>query len=166
MGYEANQKINESFQQKCKKISKLCLEGKSFGGTHKAAPIKKEVRTMYKFIYKYNYDARHLTDIVRTSFIFEDASKLWAAVKTVDEAFGGRLWAEGGVVCMKDRLTEAPASGYSDVLLNVRYQGIICEVQLHLKEFIKLKGGKGGMHAAYKKARHFGTDFEKICYQM
>lgn len=156
---------------------------------------------MYKFIYKYQYDARQLTDIVRTSFIFNDVAKLWKAVKTIDEKFaswqcgpspecrGSEIQTEagsphtcsscekdwnvkedkkittGGVVSMKDRLTVAPASGYSDVLLNVKYQGIVCEIQLHLKKFMDLKGGDNGMHAAYKKARHFGEDFEKFCYE-
>merc|ERR1712098_148050 len=182
--YKENININDAFQQKCEDLmlelnngsQKLGTNGKTWWsgskqnivytkpediiGEHKKAPIKKRVRTMYKFIYKYDYKASGLTDIVRTSFIFDDVSNLWAAVQKVDTAFA----AEGGIVAMKDRLTEAPASGYSDVLLNVRFQGIVCEVQLHLKEFIKLKGGKGGMHAAYKKARHFGTAFEKICY--
>ena len=43
-------------------------------------------------------------------------------VKTIDLTFSedGK---GGGVLFVKDRLSEAPSSGYSDVLLNVCYSG-------------------------------------------
>lgn len=124
-------------------------------------PIKGEVRAMYKFIYKYEYDARQLTDIVRTSFIFKDAPSLWKAVEIIDNEFK----ADGGdgILRMKDRLSNPTAAGNSDVLLNVRYKkDIVCEIQLHLRTLYDLK--KAGGHAAYKKARHFGAYFDTICF--
>lgn len=201
--------INLAFQKHCQELSTR-MDGCE-KQTKKPVPIKGKVRAMYKFIYKYKYDARELTDIVRTSFIFEDAPSLWKAVETIDNEFAPKItlnikYAEllprdrdtiisidgipfdearaaedvtkretasliverkgvtGGVLRMKDRLNNPPASGYSDVLLNVRYKDIVCEVQLHLRTFYDLKNGSTGQHKNYKKARHFGAYFDTICF--
>merc|ERR1712098_254849 len=168
--------VNAGFQEKCRAIFKR-MRGGAVGDAADAkcyklstAPIKGEVRTMYKFVYKYSCDASKLSDIVRASFVFKDASSLWAAVKTI----GGEFYFDGGILRIKDRLSAGIGNGYSDVLLNVRFQGIVCEIQLPLNPFYDIKNGTTngegktimpGQHAAYAKARHFDAKrFNAICY--
>lgn len=125
------------------------------GGEVSVAPMKGKVRAMYKFIYKYSCDARQLTDVLRTSFIFDNLDNLSKGAKIINTHFNG------GILNCKDRIFEPPASGYSDVLLNVRFNGIVCEIQLQLRAFYDEKKDS---HKAYKVARHFGEEFEDICF--
>merc|ERR1712139_372303 len=83
------------------------------------ARTKSRVRGLYKFVYKYDLDASRLTDIVRASFIFPDITSLWEAVNVIDKEFAANGESDGGIRCMKDRMSHLTDSGYSDVLLNV-----------------------------------------------
>merc|ERR1712098_732849 len=133
--------------------SKLCKSKLSL------APMKKMPRAMYKFVYKYQCNANALTDVLRVSYIFEDLDSLRKAATIIDKAFATET--SRGILNCKDRIFSPSACSYSDVLLNVNFDGIICEIQLQLCAFYELKHV---MHSSYKVARHFGTEFEEICF--
>jgi len=144
----------EGFKSACKRLAhKMNLAIKFKPAKTK---MKGVVRAMYKFTYKYKRDARQLTDLLRASFVFHDLDSLRKGALVIHKEF------PGGILRMKDRFYNPSPSGNRDVLLNVEFKGIVVEIQLHLKTFYDLK--KEGMHAVYKKARHFGNTFDKICY--
>lgn len=140
------------------------------------APPKKRVRGMYKYLYKYHKNAAKLTDINRASFIFGkgELKRLYDFVAVVDAHFKVIDGVEcGGIVNIKDRIANPTPAGYKDVLLNVEFpyrtggkiHKILCEIQLHYKPLHDIKCDKRiGGHANYKIARHFGMEFEKLCF--
>jgi len=152
--YKICEKSNPGFT---KKIEELAGKFEHMKCESHPAPIKKKTRAIYKFIYKYGYDATRLTDVMRASFIFYDLQSIREAAKIINDHFKN----EGGVANIKDRIATPPSSGYRDVLINVKVGSVYAEIQLHLKAFYDLKSD---MHTNYKKARHFGKDFEKICF--
>jgi len=121
------------------------------------APLKGKARAIYKFIYKYGYNARRLTDVMRASIIFDDLDSIRVAAEVINEHFKDT----GGIRNIKDRIASPPLSGYRDVLINVQFGPVMVEIQLHLRAFYELKHD---MHATYKKARHFGSMFNQLCY--
>merc|ERR1712098_448579 len=84
-----------------------------------------------------------------------DLKSMQEGIKIIETQF------DGGILNCKDRIANSPASGYSDVLLNVYYENIVCEIQMHLEAFFN---EKHVMHKSYKIARHFGDDFDTICF--
>jgi len=115
---------------------------------------------MYKFIYKYKYNARQLTDVLRASFIFGDLKNLRKGVEIIHNTWA--TWGNGGILNIKDRIANPTSAGYRDVLINAQLGEVMVELQLHLRE---LYDKKKESHTIYKQARHFGTMFDKICFQ-
>jgi len=160
----------EGFAKKCHDISSQMRCKKLVVGN-----LKGQVRAMYKFIYKYNCNARRLTDVLRASFIFEDLETLREGAEVIHRLSiewtqsleflancRGTQRVKGGILNVKDRIASPPASGYRDVLLNVEFGDVIVEIQLHLAPFLALKKS---MHKTYKVARHFGTMFDQLCFR-
>merc|ERR1711964_881118 len=87
------------------------------------------------YVYKYDCDARRLTDVLRASFIFKDIESLRRGAELIHEEFE----ATGGILNIEDRIAEPTPAGYRDVLLNVKFQNVVVELQLHLEPFYNLK---------------------------
>merc|ERR1711964_877577 len=87
------------------------------------------------YVYKYDCDARRLTDVLRASFIFKDIESLRRGAELIHEEFE----ATGGILNIEDRIAEPTLTGYRDVLLNVKFQNVVVELQLHLEPFYNLK---------------------------
>jgi len=155
--------VNE--QMECVKCPKLHL-----------APVKGKVRAMNKFLYKYNSSAAGLTDLLRASFVFNSVASIKAAVRTIEDYEGfEKATAENvakftkyqqtkysRIVKLKDRFTNRPSNGNSDVLINVIWQGLVVEIQLHHKELYELKNGD--LHHAYEKRRYLGHKIDDIIF--
>lgn len=141
-------KIQDRFQKVCEAIQ-----------GHDRGNVKSEARCMYKFAYKYNYDARKLLDIVRASFVVANLGMMNETLEKI------RAVPQFEILRIKDRITQrgksVPKSGYRDVLVNVKCMGFVVEIQLHLYAFHELKKDS---HKQYKIGRHFENDFDNICY--
>lgn len=72
-----------------------------------------------------------LKDIVRCSFIFETEEEVLDAMNSIQSLVE--------VVRIKNRMT---SKGYRDVLINVSFEGIVCEIQLHTALGLAAKDGK------------------------
>jgi len=102
--------------------------------------IKKLLRVMKKLAEKYDRHPNAVTDISRTSVVFDTLADL---IKALDFTL-----CNAKVVSIKNRFIE-PADGYSDVLLNIEMENqFIVEIQLHLAAICNEKGEAG--HGAYK----------------
>lgn len=139
-----------------------------------SGPLKKMDRCQAKFFYKYHGNGKGLSDINRASIILPSVDGIIDAVNEVDKFFAEN----GGILRMKNRFMKAKDAhldaGYSDILLNVKFEGIICEVQIHLQSLVNIKKGinefgvkdlsmKG--HAVYKVARRFSHFFLAVCFE-
>jgi hypothetical protein len=72
-----------------------------------------------------------LKDIIRCSFIFTTEEEVMYAMN--------RIQSLAEVVRVKNRMT---SKGYRDVLINVSFMGIVCEIQLHTALGLAAKDGK------------------------
>merc|ERR1711964_159570 len=114
------------------------IKGAGVNVDAKYAPPKKEGRSVYKYIYKYNMDARCLTDVLRHSFVFENMKDLVTGLTTIKKICGDEFVAKAfkledkipqeqnsTVACkltllrIKNRFHEESITGYRDINLNV-----------------------------------------------
>jgi hypothetical protein len=147
------------------------------------APIKSSARAAEK-VEENGGHWNSVYDIVRASVAVNDVPHLWAVVEGLKQA-GATLSRNP-----KNRFINPTPSGYRDALLNVRLpNGMIAEVQLHLKPILEAKGqghkqyeimreiehllpGQGGRmtpeqakqytQALHDSQRIYGTAWEKI----
>jgi len=153
--YNAAKKQKATFDKFCKKLSSAIGEDK-LKNFPASANLKKGPRSFYKAYFWYDGKEPHnkLSDLLRTSFVFNSFDDLYAAYAVIRRTDHCR------VVRVKDRFAAASVPfGYRDCLLNVLCPGIkdgstplVCEVQLHHKCFYD---NKKDSHAVYKLARLF-----------
>ena len=129
---------------------------------HPAKPnVKKAPRAFYKAYFWYTGDKSHnkLSDLLRTSFVFDSFKHLYQAYAIITD--------NCQVIRVKDRFNaKAVPFGYRDMLLNIRCPGVpkkmsplICEVQLHHTCFYD---NKKDSHRVYKVARLFESKIGKV----
>lgn len=156
--YGSCEALEKEFKVKCREVGKLFTKTGMKCVTH-VGGLKGKERAMYKFIYKYNCNARRLTDVLRASFIFHDIASIRLAVGVIHKQFAKT----GGILSIKDRIAKPTPVGYMDILLNVRIGNVVCEIQLHLVSFHALKKD---CHKTYKVARHFGSMFDQLVLRL
>eukprot|EP00035_Acanthoeca_spectabilis_P028189 m.469548 g.469548 ORF g.469548 m.469548 type:complete len:857 (+) comp28696_c0_seq1:148-2718(+) len=117
-------------------------------------PPKRPARIAQKAAGKYNGDFARVLDFARVTLACVD-------VETIAEAFRAVISIpEFRVLRAKNRLhpahDPAASAGYRDVLVNLEHTatGVICEVQLTLREFLLAK--RDGGHAVYQVLRLIG----------
>merc|ERR1711964_718417 len=81
--YERCAEALPGFQEACKGLRERFNGSKprSCELTPSPLALKSRKAAKFKFTNKYNDNASKLTDVLRASFIFEDASSLWAALR-------------------------------------------------------------------------------------
>merc|ERR1711964_694253 len=126
-------------------------------GTYLKAPVKGMSRVIQKFFYKYNCLATKIVDILRCSFVFDNVRDLYCGLYMTIEHFhkqhpGAKI---GDCLWLKDRFYAPTASGYRDVVLQVKVPGsdLWAEVQFHVKDLLDYKNQC--MHKLYECLRHF-----------
>ncbi|MEL6911863.1 MAG: hypothetical protein AAFO85_16925 [Cyanobacteria bacterium J06598_4] len=93
--------------------------------------LKARQRAEEKIAADYGGDAARITDLVRSSVIFETESQVTEALDIIRQ--------DMNVIRVKDRF-QSPVNGYRDVLLNIRMpNGHIAEMQLHLRSILDVK---------------------------
>jgi len=93
------------------------------------APLKSEERCEEKSRNEYGGDISRLIDIVRASYVVEDELQLIGVADALQEFHEN---GEIEIVRVKNRFIEPLWNGYRDALYNIKVNGVICEVQLHL----------------------------------
>ncbi|MEL7523371.1 MAG: hypothetical protein AAGJ80_17440, partial [Cyanobacteria bacterium J06553_1] len=103
-----------------------------FGGEALIPPtLKARKRSREKIAIDYGGDASRITDLARTSVIFETESQVLEALNVLRQ--------NRKVVRIKDRF-QSPVNGYRDVLLNLLMPNEhIVEIQLHLRSILDVK---------------------------
>jgi hypothetical protein len=113
--------------------------------------LKTAKRCREKTRLEYDGDFRQLKDTLRGSIIcrdIADVGSVWKALK--------QLQADGvlEVLQVKNRYRGPPMpGGYRDININVRFDGIICEIQMHTAGHYALKKE---LHPSYKLCRSVG----------
>ena len=136
--YQEAQKAQEYLSQTTKEIADR-LGGEPLIPT----TLKGRERALEKIAADYNGDASKITDLARSSIIFENPKQIDRALDELQKKFN--------VVRVKNRF-QKPASGYRDILLNLEMpNGHIVEMQLHLRSILEVKNGIG--HELYEQIR-------------
>ena len=105
--------------------------------------LKGRERTLEKITADYGGDASRITDLARSSIIFNNPEQVYRALEVLQNQFN--------VARIKDRF-QNPANGYRDILLNLEMpNGHVVEMQLHLRSILEVKNGIG--HELYEKVR-------------
>ena len=149
--------LNDPFQAK---LQKLCA---GVGGVLHFARVKSEQRALEKMYRSYGGNWRKLCDVVRTSILFEDPMGLAAGLRAIAGDPEVTIIRVGDEKMRFRKSDDAKATGgYRDIQLCVmlnneetRKRGVetmLCEVQLHLEAFcrLKLEGG----HSTYITSRN------------
>ena len=144
-------RLDEFVKDMAKGVSKVEL---------KFAPLKSVERAMVKVYEKYECRFDMLTDIARATVVCEDEDTLKTILTKLETAVAKN---ETRISRIKFRLDEGydalEAGGYRDILVNMAFpprdiivdNWHIVELQLNLKEFVKIKDG--GWHASYAVGR-------------
>ena len=93
--------------------------------------LKARERAMEKIVADYGGDASRITDLARSSVIFETEEQVLQALDILEH--------DMNVIRTKNRF-QSPVNGYRDVLLNILMpNGHIVEMQLHLRSILEAK---------------------------
>ena len=110
--------------------------------------LKGLLRAREKIAMDYDGDASHLRDCLRASVVCDAAGELPALAEELLA-----IEAEGAVrvVQVKNRFVGEPCpSGYRDVNVNLRLDGLVVELQIHLRDILTIADRQ---HVAYEYAR-------------
>jgi hypothetical protein len=129
------------------------------GVERKRAPLKSVERALVKVYEKYECNFAMLTDIARITIVCDDEFAMKSILLKLKTAVDKKITT---IVRIKFRLDEEfdamEAGGYRDILINMFFppqdekeSEHMVELQLNLKEFLKIKDGGG--HASYAIAR-------------
>jgi len=125
-------------------------------------------KTIEKFPEEFaDHDFRHCCDVFRTSIVVDNLGQI-EQILDILESLGRDAYdrdavlqrlglKETGAVFLveriKNRFVEPCVGGYMDVIANVRINGYVTEVQLHLQRLLDIKGDTG--RTMYKWFRSF-----------
>ena len=113
--------------------------------------LKARERAMEKIAADYAGDASRITDLARSSVIFETESQVLQALEILQD--------DMNVIRIKNRF-QNPVNGYRDVLLNILMpNGHIVEMQLHLRSILEIKYKFGDK--LYQEIRTIEADAEQ-----
>ena len=113
--------------------------------------VKGLERSREKIRLDYKEDVSQLKDPLRCSIICNTMPGLCACFEALE-----KLAADGVVVILqiKNRLRGEPAAGgYRDTNVTILFEGLVCEVQIHLRVYFELKDGA---HPCYELCRSLG----------
>lgn len=134
--------------------------------------VKRPWRLWRKTIENYpeefaDHDFRHCNDVFRTSIVAESLGQIEQMVEVL-ESLGRDAYDRDSVLHrlglkdthahflverIKNRFVEPCPGGYMDVMVNLRINGYVTEIQLHLQRLLDLKGEAG--RNMYKWFRSF-----------
>lgn len=125
--------------------------GAKVSGRVSVAGVKGGERLLEKHVLENNSDPANMRDLVRGSIVVHKVSDVGAVLREIERNFT--------VTRVKDRFAKPLATGYSDMLINVRLpSGIDGEIQVHIPEMIAAK--KLG-HKVYDIERKLSAGPEK-----
>ena len=114
--------------------------------------LKGKERTMEKIAADYGGDASRIMDLSRASIVYDNFDSLQKGLAALE----GKV----EIVRDKNRFEKPTSAGYRDVTLNLRMpNGHIVELQLHLKQIMEVKQGKG--HDIYEQVRTIEAKAQK-----
>lgn len=168
--YDVCKDNEEKFKTYLETIKEKLIRHKLVKGTFEihTAKVKNDIRAGYKYMYKYNWDAKQLTDLLRGTIQLDTLTDSVDGKSNVEKVLDALEDHFEGIVRIKDRFSSPPKNGYRDMLVNVVYVNpengnkIVCEIQIHQKECAEIK--ESGGHDSYKIARHFGKSFGEIAF--
>ncbi|RMG43363.1 MAG: hypothetical protein D6719_03940 [Candidatus Dadabacteria bacterium] len=94
-------------------------------------------------------DTTQLTDILRASIACESLEQVYQVLQVITND------QDMEIVAIKDRFLEPLDTGYRDILLKIRIEGHVAELQLHLNSILEVKNGEG--HRLYEDMRAIFT---------
>ena len=119
------------------------------GSLESSAGVKGELRSREKAAVDYGGDGRMLKDLLRASVICDTFAQLLLCLAAINA-----LVDEGviSIAQIKNRFNDG-CCGYKDINFNIEFEGMICELQLHLRTIYILKEQA---HKSYEVCRELG----------
>ena len=121
-------------------------------------PLKTEARCVEKAKDDYGGNVRRLIDIARASIVVDTEAQLRAVFDA--------LLSTGDVVRLKNRFANPSFNGYRDALFNVRVDGHIAEVQVHLTPFLNDKEEAHKHYKFFREKFHGSEDTVNDCLEL
>lgn len=147
--------VKEEFDRLLEHI-RTKLEGSGAQAVHFSA-LKGKERGEKKVRVHYAGDRSQLTDMVRGTIEVEgsisDLYHVLEEIMKLEELSSSTV----NVEVLKDRYQQPLKGGYRDISLMLRIRGMLCELQLNLKEVLKIKESTAGQ-AGYAQARLVDDD--------
>jgi tetratricopeptide (TPR) repeat protein len=123
--------------------------GSGFYTAATLGPLKTEARCAEKAKDDYGGDVLRLIDIARASIVVDNEAQLRAVFDALIDT--------SDVVRLKNRFANPSFNGYRDALFNVRVDGHIAEVQVHLTPFLEQKG-EAHKHYKFFREKFHGSE--------
>lgn len=158
MGLDALYKVNRLWLDKFQdEVTSLAARTK---GSAIVPPLKGYDRARAKVMTKYGNDTSCVTDVMRASLIYNTIDDLYDALVLILKEYmhGGRY--DLRLVEVNDRFQHCK-DGYRDVSLLLEVNGLVAEVQLHVKEILEAK--KSGGHSHYRLQRMVNELLFEVC---
>jgi len=113
--------------------------------------LKSRKRSIEKAIVDYDGDIKKVKDILRGSIVSRVYGRIDNIVQDIKKNFD--------VIRIKDRFKSPRENEYRDLLINVKINDVIAEIQVHIKELLKVKNYIN--HLFYEIARTINAQSNK-----
>ena len=111
-----------------KKLKKIAFENHA---DVVIVPLKSKKRTIQKTLAEYSGNINNVKDFLRAGIVSRVYGRVDEILENIKENFE--------IIRIKDRFKKPDKSHYRDVLINVKFQGIIAEIQIHVRELLEVK---------------------------
>lgn len=119
---------------------------KEVGGKAAIVPLKGSTRAVDKIIGDYDGDPSQIKDLLRTTIEIEDPSEVDNVLAKLGENY--QIEEKGFRNLLKEGTDSLGGSGYRDMKMNVKINGVYAEVQVNFPEMLK---AKEQMHGHYEQ---------------
>lgn len=138
--YEKAAAAKDSFDEKNAKIAK------EVGGTAAIVPLKGSTRAVDKILGDYDGDPSQIKDLLRTTIEIKDLSEVDNVLAKLGENYS--IEEKGFRNLLKEGTDSLGGSGYRDMKMNVKIDGVMAEVQVNFPQMLK---AKEKMHGHYEE---------------
>jgi len=145
---------NEKLVREVKRIAECT------GGHAKCPNLKGRPRARAKVLTKYGNDTACLTDVMRASIIYDGIEEIYDALIWLCREDLKADRRDFFILEVNDRFQKCK-DGYRDISMLVDVDGVIGEVQLHVKSILSAKSSEG--HDVYKQQRLINESLFEAC---
>lgn len=138
--YEKAAAVKDTFDSKNEAIAK------EVGGKAAIVPLKGSTRAVDKIIGDYDGDPSQIKDLLRTTIEIKDLSEVDNVLAKLGESYS--IEEKGFRNLLKEGTDSLGGSGYRDMKMNVKIDGVYAEIQVNFPQMLE---AKEKMHGHYEQ---------------